>query len=56
MGGEWQWRDVKRGEVLWLSSEKPLSAATCCEGSPFATLHRHLQEGRWHITRLQVLT
>lgn len=50
------WRDVRRGEVQRLSSQKPLSAVTCCEGSPFAPIHRHLQEGRQHISPLQVLT
>lgn len=30
-------RDVIAGEEQRLSSQKPLSAATCCEGSPFAS-------------------
>lgn len=49
-------RDVIVGEEQQLSSQKPLSAATCCEGSPFALIHRHLQEGQRHIAVLQVLT
>lgn len=49
-------RDVIVGEEQRLSSQKPLSAATCCEGSPVALIHRHLQEGRRHISLLQVLT
>lgn len=49
-------RDVIAGKEQRLSSQKPLSAATCCEGFPFALIHRHLQEGRRHISLLQVLT
>lgn len=43
-------RDVIAGEARRLSPREPLSAATCCDGSPFALMRGHLQEAWRRIT------
>lgn len=43
-------RDAIAGEARRLSPWQPLSATTCCDGSPFALMRGHLREARCHIS------
>lgn len=38
------------GESRRLSSWEPLSAATCCDGSPFELMYGRMREARQHIS------
>lgn len=56
-GGERIWgdgggarRQAIAGEARRLSPREPLSAATCCDGSPFALMRGHLREARRRIS------